>query len=304
MKAFVTGATGFVGQHLVNRLLELGYEVAILVRDRSKFRADWKDSSALTVIEKDMNTLIAGGELGSEYDVIYHFAWAGTSGQLRANEGVQLENIENTCALVRMAAEAKVKRFVFAGSIMEYEAQKFVGGDGKRPSGAVLYSVAKLSADYMAKTLCASRGIEYVNLLISNIYGVGERSARFLNTMLGKMGRGERCDLSAGLQLYDFIYIDDAVRAIELAGSKGRDGGEYYIGNPAQRPLREFVEEMNAIVNKGSQLNFGAISSGGNFLNYKEFNTSALYNELGFTAEISFADGVKRTYDWLEGREE
>lgn len=299
MKALVTGGTGFVGTHLVSHLADLGYDVTVLVRDRQKIPTAWKEKSNISILLFDIESFLKKESVEESYDIIYHFAWMGTSGVLRADESVQLENIRCTCEMVRYAGRHKVKRFVFAGSIMEYEAQKFVGGDRKYPAASNMYSIAKLTADYMAKTLCNALGIEYINVLISNIYGPGEKSDRFLNTMLKKMYNGEICELSEGLQLYDFIYIDDAVRAIELSGSKGTSGGEYYIGNPKQYSLKSFVLKMNNIVNKGTELKFGAIKSSGAFLDYSEFNTFKLEEELGFKAKVPFSDGVKNTYEWI-----
>ena len=299
MRALVTGATGFVGSNLVDHLLNTGYEITALVRSPQKMRDAWKNDPRVTVVFSDIDGFLKNDETYEPFDVVYHFSWAGTSGALRADERVQLENVQNTCDMVRYAAKNGAKRFVFAGSIMEYEAQKFVGGDEKRPAAATIYSTAKLTADYMAKALAAQLGIEYVNVLISNIYGPGERSARFVNTMLKKMHNGETCDLSSGVQLYDFIYVDDAVTAIELAGRSGANGGEYYIGNVEQKPLKSFVIEMNGIVNKGAVLNFGAVGSQGNFLDYTEFSTHKLKDDLGFKPNYSFETGIRNTYEWL-----
>lgn len=70
----------------------------------------------------------------------------------------------------------------------------------------------------MAKIVSVNAEIEYINVIISNIYGAGEESERFFNTTLRKMMNHEKIPLTHGEQMYDFIYVSDAVRAIILAG--------------------------------------------------------------------------------------
>ena len=122
--------------------------------------------------------------------------------------------------------------------------------------------------------------------------------------MIKKMNSGEICELSEGKQMYDFIYIDDAVKAIELCGRAGKNKSEYYIGNSKQYPLREFVIKMNEIINNGSELRFGAVKSQGPFLSYQEFDTYKLEKEFNFRPDISFAEGVNNTLEWLVKGEE
>lgn len=300
MRAVVTGATGFVGSWLVKELLANGDKVVLLVRNESKVPNEIKNNAGAEVITcdlsgiKDLNKSIVG-----EADVFYHFAWNGTSGNLRADEKVQLSNVQYTVDAVRLAKELGAKRFVFAGSIMEYESIKFVSADGATPSLANIYSTAKLAADYMAKIYANSLGVEFINIIISNIYGAGEKSARFLNTTVLKLLNEKSIDLSEGKQLYDFIYVTDAVRAIRLAGINGKSNNNYYIGNKEQFPLREFVVQMKEILKSDAQLNFGAFKTTGNFLNFDEFDTSKIHNELGFEPEVSFHEGVELTKNWL-----
>ena len=109
----------------------------------------------------------------------------------RANEKIQLANVQYTIDAVRLANRMKCKRFIHAGSIMEYEASLCMNDASISPSLGYIYSTAKLTADYMARTVAQILGVEYLNAIISNIYGVGETSARFLNTTLRKLIAGD-----------------------------------------------------------------------------------------------------------------
>ena len=300
MKAVVTGATGFVGKWLVNELLEQGYYVCAIVRNSLKTPQNW--SKSVQIIESDLSRL-AELEDVDEADVFFHLAWTGTSGVERANEKIQLANVQYTIDAVRLANRMKCKRFINAGSIMEYEASLCMNDASISPSLGYIYSTAKLTADYMARTVAQSLGVEYLNAIISNIYGVGETSARFLNTTLRKLIAGDTIEMTEGLQLYDFIYVSDAVKQMVLLSRDGQPNHNYYIGNSQQRKLREFVLEMKEIVGSRSLIKFGAIKFDGPMLSYSEFDTKAMM-KLGFSPQYIFADGVRKTYNWMRGQED
>ncbi|MCM1144036.1 MAG: NAD(P)-dependent oxidoreductase [Blautia sp.] len=303
MRAVVTGATGFVGKWLVNELLSQGDEVTVIVRNRQMIPVEWLDK--LCIIERTMEQLadIQKEDFGNRtQDIFFHLAWAGTSGMDRADIGLQLGNVQFTCEAVCLAERVGCSKFINAGSIMEYEAMQYLSSDGAVPGLGNIYSTAKLTADFMAKIVAAKANIAYVNVIISNIYGPGERSARFLNTVLRKMLGNEKIALTHGNQLYDFIYVSDAVRAMITAGKKGKANTAYYIGNVRQRPLKEYVICMKSILNSDSELGFGEIPFQGALLTYHEFDTGRL-EQLGFWPAVTFEEGVKLTRDWILGGE-
>lgn len=303
MKAIVTGATGFVGKWLVSQLLEQQDEVTIIVRDTSKIPLEW--NKRVNIIEEDLRRLEdLGAEVFSDCSggFFYHLGWTGTSGQTRTDITQQMENVRITCEAVKLAKRLKCTRFVYAGSIMEYEAMEYVPANGSAPAMGNIYSVMKLTADFCAKILAIQESIDYINVVISNIYGAGECSPRFINSTLMKMINDEVIPLTHGNQLYDFIYVSDAVKAIIMAAKLGEKNSVYYIGNAEQHPLKSYVLQMKEILNSESQLLFGEIPFNGPMLTYKEFETNKI-GQLGFVPSVSFAEGIKRTQTWLmEGK--
>lgn len=299
MNIIINGATGFVGSWLVDECLEQKENVTIIVRNKSKIPDKWKGK--LRVIEASLEQLskLNVSDFEGEQDLFFHLAWAGTSGNERADVDLQLNNVRYTCDALNLASSLGCKRFVNAGSIMEYEVMEYVSKDGATPGLGNIYSTAKLTADFMAKTIANSKAIGYINVIISNIYGVGEVSARFLNTTLRKMIHNEEIPLTHGEQLYDFIYASDAAKAILLAGKKGIYNENYYIGNPTQKPLKEYIKEMKKIVGSSSDLLFGKVPFTGAILNYTEFDTNKM-TELGFEIRVSFKEGIEMVRDWMK----
>lgn len=297
----VTGATGFLGRAFVNWVLKENEKVIVIVRDKHHAINLWEDK--VEIIERDLADVgsITNKHLGlsaNDEKILVHFAWDGTSGDKRALEVTQLNNVRASCALIRKARELNCQRFIYAGSIMEYEAMKTIVPDSQRPSRNTIYSIAKLTADFMLKTIAADIGIDYLSIIISNIYGPGEVSRRFLNNVVRSLIKNEPLKLTEGLQPYDFIYSDDAMRMIKAAADWGNPFESYYIGNSMQRPLRDFVIEAKKTVNSSSELLFGAVPFTGQALDYTEFDCRKM-EKLGIVPEVSFSEGIRRTADWV-----
>ncbi len=299
MKAIITGATGFAGKWLVDELLSQGDDITVIVRDKGRVPKEWAGS--VHIVEAplgQLQLLEADDFTGGDSDIFFHFAWDGTSGDRRADISLQLHNVEFACEAVGLAKRLHCRRFVNAGSIMEYEAMQYVPSDGSKPGMGNIYSTAKLAADFMSKAMASQAGLEYINAVISNIYGPGERSARFLNATLRKMLKNEEVPLTHGEQLYDFIYASDAAKAIVLAAKNGVGNTSYYIGNARQRKLREFIIQMKETLGSKSTLLFGKVPFSGPMMDYQELDTKRV-EKLGFMPQVGFAHGINLTREWI-----
>ncbi len=300
MRAIITGATGFIGQWLVKELYRIGFDITVIAHNLKNVPDIWKEN--IDVVKCDIahyQDLQKHHFRYTNFDFFFHLAWAGTSGTERADFNLQLKNSYAACEAVNLAKRLSCRRFINAGSIMEYEAMTYVPQDGTEPSAGYMYSISKLTADFMAKTLAVWENIDYINIIISNIYGAGEKSARFLNQLLRKLISNQKIPLTTGEQLYDFIYVTDAVRGIILAAQKGKNCSSYYIGNQAPQPLKQFILQAKEVLKSDSELAFGEVTFKGAKLTYKEFDTNKLY-DLGFKTEISFQKGIQMTAEWIK----
>jgi len=248
MKAVITGANGFVGRHIVNELIKRSVEVIAIDINTNYLPTEW--IGKVEYLQMDIfNEYEYEKLVNYKADIFFHFAWVATSGNMRGDIDLQLNNVKYSCKLMEYAKKMNCKRYIFAGSIMEYEAMEYIIQDSSTPSPGMVYSTAKLTADFMLKILAGKSNIEYINALISNIYGAGENSLRFVNTILRKMIANEAIELTHCQQMYDFIYVTDAAKAIVEVGLNGRTMNTYYIGNKKQYPLKCFVEVKSK--NKG-----------------------------------------------------
>ncbi len=301
-KVIISGADGFVGSYTVNCFLENGVEVLALdigekprrLKENPKLKymqCDISDKDALLSIEKGV------------YDTFVHFAWAGSAGPLRVDYNLQMQNALNTVECMKIAKELGCSRFVCAGSIMEYEVEAAIHTQESRPSMGYIYGMGKHIAHCMCKAVAANIGIELVWPMITNAYGEGELSPRFVNTTLRKIINNEPLEFTSAVQNYDFVYVTDVAKAFYLISKNGKPFCEYMIGSSNAKPLKEFIIEMQQALAPEKELCFGDVPFTGTNMPLEVFDTKDTENDCGFKAEVSFAEGTKMTMDWLKEQE-
>lgn len=301
--AIITGANGFVGGALVRELLAHEYKIYAL--DLEGCRNNLPDDPRVVFLPCELAN-IAGlkDTLPQEhFDIFYHLAWAGSAGPARGDTALQLQNAQWTVDALRTAKDLGCPRFVCAGSIMEHETMAAAYTQGNRPGMGYIYGGGKLIAHVMCMSVAAQIGMDLIWPEITNAYGPGERSPRLVNTTIRKCIRGEAPQFTAGTQNYDFVYIDDVARAFRLIGENGKPFHEYLIGSSTARPLKEFLLEMREAIAPHLEFCFGDIPFTGIDLPRAAFDCSQTEADTGFRAEVSFAEGCRRTMDWWKVQE-
>lgn len=300
-KAIVTGANGFVGAAVCKELVERDVKVIAVVRHPDEQIKCIADNPSIRIVYSDISDFGKLADLISDRDVdiLYHFAWVGSSGALRGDSDVQMRNVQYTCDTVKACANMGCKRFLFASSIMVYEIEAMMATEAV-PGLNTLYCSAKVAADYMARTIAGSLSVDYIRAVISNIYGPGEFSPRLINTSIRKMLKGEHCAFSEGNQLYDFTYITDAAKSFWAIGEKGIKNKTYYIGSQEPKPLKEFLKELRDCVDPSIEIGLGELPFNGVSLTYKEFDINAVKDDTGFVPMVSFKEGINHTVAWIK----
>jgi UDP-glucose 4-epimerase len=305
-KAIVTGANGFVGSHLVKELIDNNVEVVSIVRNKDSNLELLPKSDNNRIIYCDLSEIENLSNLISDrdIDVFYHFAWQGSAGQDRADERLQTKNAIWTVDSVRVAKELGCKKFVGAGSIMEKETIAAVYTDDNEPGLGYIYGTGKLTAHCISKSVAANIGIDHIWTMITNAYGPGELSPRFINTTLRKIINNEPLQFTAATQNYDFIYITDVAKAFYYIGLQGKPFNSYTIGSAKAKPLKEFIIKLQEELAPEISLNFGDVPFTGINMPLENFSTENLERDTDFKPIVSFKDGVRYTMNWLKEMEE
>lgn len=297
-KVIITGGNGFVGSNTVKYFLSQGIKVlSVDLADKSSFEAE-----NLTYLQCDV---FNAEELKSKipagtYDTFVHFAWAGSAGTARVDYNLQMKNALMTVECLKVAKELGCTRFVCAGSIMEYEVEAAIHTQGSHPGMGYIYGMGKHIAHCMCKSVATNLEIELVWPMITNAYGVGELSPRFVNTTLRKIINGEPLQFTAATQNYDFVYVTDVARAFYLIAKNGKPFCEYMIGSGNAKPLKEFILEMQQALAPDAKPLFGDVPFTGTNMPLSTFSTDDTEKDTGFKAEVSFAEGTRMTMEWLK----
>lgn len=299
-RVIITGADGFVGSYTVKYFLE--HNVEVLAVDIGEVSKRLKPRYGLTYLSCDITDLATFEALipKNTYDTFIHFAWAGSSGIERTNYQLQLNNASTTVECMKMAKRIGCHRFVVAGSIMEYEVEATIHIQNNRPGLGYIYGMGKYIAHCLCKAIADNIGIDLIWPMITNAYGVGEYSPRFVNTTLRKIISGEPLHFTAATQNYDFVYVTDVAKAFYLIADKGHPFCEYMIGSGHARPLKEFIQEMLKSCAPHRIPIFGDIPFTGTNMSLDVFSITALQKDCGYVPEVEFSRGTQKTLEWLK----
>lgn len=294
MNVIVTGAASFLGLAVLRQLLEHGHQVTAVVRPGSKNRAKLLQHEGLAVLELDMKDI---GHLCGRIpnaDIFLHMAWGGVGSAGRQDVNIQKENIDCSILAVRTAAALGCRRFVFSGSQAEYGIQSDIIYEDVPCRPVSEYGKAKLEFGNHAKTLCKSLKIEYIHTRIFSVYGPGDHPWSLVSSCLRTWKQGGHMELGDCLQLWNYLYIDDAARGLTALMEQG-SGGIYNLAGADTRVLRSYIEEMYAACGGTGSYEYGKRKPNAEGSAPLQPAIDKIRNRTGFRPQVSFAEGINET---------
>jgi len=300
----MTGATGMIGVALANYLLEQKIEVTALIRRGSKKTDRLPVHPNLHCVELDLSeldqeeALQKSKLLDRKQDIFFHFGWDGTFGDSRNDMLLQNDNIRYTLKAVSLAARLGCQVFVGAGSQAEYgrTKEKLSASTPVFPENG--YGIAKLAAGQMSRILCQSLHIRHEWARILSVYGPCDMENTMVMSAIRKLASKETPLFSKGEQLWDYLYVKDAARALFLIAKHGKDGAVYPVGSGNTRRLSEYIYAIRDSMDKEGQVSLGAIPYGKNQVMYLCADISQLTKDTGFVPEYTFEEGIQETIEW------
>jgi nucleoside-diphosphate-sugar epimerase len=295
--ALVTGASGFIGAHLVARLLSEGSRVTVLARSSSVLPAEWRDRVRI-IKSKDFSESHLLHVLDAPVETVFHLAAYGVRPDCRDVGEMLRINVDLPATLVRLCASWRA-RMIMAGTFSEYRspsAQSQLQEDSPLEQGK-LYGSSKATGGLRANTIAHAGGVGFRLLRLFKVYGAGEAPHRLLPVLVSGLGKHERVAISAGTQVLDFVCIDDVVEAMLRSDAHCREKGGVATWNVATgraHSVREFAEQVAAAMKADpSLISFGALAMRKDDEPWLVGSPELLSSELGWQPSIGLEDGIR-----------
>lgn len=297
-RVIVTGANGYIGQHVLSSLVDLGYDVHALSRREPKDRSpvqwhsvDLFDTTATTALITDIKATH-----------LVHLAWV-------TEPGAYPESPENSAwlqasvHLIEQFQRSGGKRAVIAGTCAEYDWSHGHCIEDVTPLlGRSLYARTKLDLRDRAYRLAEETGLELAWARVFFLFGGAERRERLVPTIINQLLSGNRAKCSDGDLIRDFLYVDDVARAIS-AVLDNDFVGDINIASGQPISFRDFVTRFAMKLDAASRIDFGHFRRGPDEPDEITAATSKLNDTVGWSPTIDFDTAVDRTIArWRNGR--
>jgi UDP-glucose 4-epimerase len=299
MRALVTGGAGFIGSNLVDALLSRGDEVTVVDDLSSGKRANLDGAAQL--VELDIrDPALADAFADARPDVCFHLAaQADVPTSVERPDFDAEVNVVGTVRVLAAAADAPVVFSSTGGAIYGECERPAREDDPRRPLSP--YGIAKLAGEEYLAGWNRLHGTRHTALRFANVYGPRQEAgleggvvAIFFEAMAA--GR-ETTIFGDGRQTRDFVHVDDVVRAILLAPEKA---GVYNIGSGVETSVLELHERCREIAGDARAPRTAPPREGD--VRRSMLDVSLADRELGWRPEIPLADGLRRTWDWIQAQ--
>jgi len=287
VNAIVTGATGFVGIHLVKELIKNGVSVSAVCRENSANIGRLPDN---VKIETDYANL-------KNADVFYHLAWEDATGPGRANAQIQAKNAQMSFAALEAAHKLSCKKFIAMGTVYEKFAPQI--RTAAKFGNADFYILSKDYSHVMLEQLALKLGMGFVWATVCHPIGYLIKPEQMASGFISGLLNGDKLSMGAGNTLYDIVAVEDVAKGLYLLGECKLNKNEYYIGSSNSKTLFEYWEEIRKILNSDTPVSYGERPDDGLRFEEQWFDTSKLREDTGFEPKISFEQAVKNTADWV-----
>lgn len=305
MKCLITGAAGFIGSHLVDRLIEEDFLTVAIdnlssgkqenVNPAAKFyHIDIRDSRIIDVFRQE------------KPEIVFHYA-----AHIEARESVDnalddaMVNIIGSLNIIDQCRKHKVKKIIFASSGGEIygDAYQIPTPESCPPQPVSPYGVAKLAVEHYLASYAALFGIDYVAIRYGNVFGPRQnpKGESGVIAIFGhKMMTGNDLFIHGdGKQTKDYIFIDDVIDATMLCFKKNIHGA-INIATGREVSVIEIFEKIKKITGFAGKAKHIPLPACG-------FKRGCLciekaYCKLDWSPRIEFDNGLLKTIDWLEGK--
>jgi nucleoside-diphosphate-sugar epimerase len=308
MKALVTGAAGFIGSHLSERLVAMGVPVVGLDAFTDYYARVEKERN-LQVLRGDdaftlVETTLARADLASLLDDVTHVFHLAAQAGVRKSWGHDFRvytenNVDATQVLLEACVGRAIERFVYASSSSVYgDDVPLPMREDARPQPISPYGVTKLAAEQLCHLYHVNHSVPTVSLRYFTVYGPRQRPDMAFRRFLRAAARDESVtQYGDGRQTRDFTFVADAVAATVSAATRGKPGGVYNIGGGSRVELVEVFELIRRMTGRPLRVERAEAQRGDMRDTYAD--TTRARADLGFSPTVTLEQGLRAEYDWM-----
>jgi UDP-glucose 4-epimerase len=311
MKALVTGAAGFIGSTLSERLVADGADVVGLDCFTDYYARPIKERNLdglrkgprFTFVESTIQKADLRGILAGCTHVFHLAAQAGVRKSWGTDFAVYtVNNLEATQVLLEaIAGAAHIERIVYASSSSVYgDLVAMPMREDALPQPVSPYGVTKLAAEQLCYLYYTNHRVPAVSLRYFTVYGPRQRPDMGFHRFLRAALRQEPMSLFGdGEQTRDFTYVHDAVGATIAAATRGVPGRVYNIGGGSRVSMNQVLEMIGRVT--GRQLNITRDEAQKGDMRHTYADTTLARQDLGFSPRVSLEEGLTAEFQWLSG---
>lgn len=291
----IHGASGFLGKHLVKKLIKNNTKHIIVARENSdlSYIKDFTHSN----IKRYKNSITEIELNNIDNAIFFDLAWSGVFGINRNDDAQITDNIPNTINSIKFAKNYNIKHWVGIGSQAEYGNQNKILSENDACNPTTLYGKSKVWCSNIANELCNIYNLEFTWFRIFSIYGPDDNHEWFIHYLIKKMLNNETIDVTKAEQCWDYLYIEDAVNALlSLSTNKGLSYTNLASGSSVN--LIYIIEKLKEYTQTKSIINYGAVAYREDQVMLLEGNIKKLKENTSWSAKISIDEGLKKTVEF------
>jgi dTDP-glucose 4,6-dehydratase len=315
MKLLVTGGAGFIGSNFIRYYLSAHPEDSIINFDALTYAgnldnvADVATNPRYTFIKGDIRRPDQVRAAIKDVDVVVHFAAESHVDRSITGPGeFVLTNVVGTQVMLDAVRELKISRFhhistdeVFGALPLDSEA-RFDESTPYDPHSP--YSAAKAGADHLVRAYFDTYQLPATITNCSNNYGPYHFPEKLIPLAITNLIDGKKVPLYGdGLNVRDWLHVEDHARAIDLVLHHGKIGTTYLVGGHGEKPNREVIETILQLMGKDASMIEAVADRPGHDRRYA-IDPSKIESELGWKPTLSFEDGLEQTIQWYQEHQE
>ncbi|HET9075214.1 MAG TPA: NAD-dependent epimerase/dehydratase family protein, partial [Solirubrobacteraceae bacterium] len=299
LRVLVTGGSGFIGSHVVDKLIQAGHTPVIYDRRPSPWHADLDTPVATVLGELTDRSALQAALDEHAIDAVAHLAAVADVSDVHADpESAELVNSHGTAAVLEACRCAEVRRVVYASTIWVYSdcAQDEVDEETPLAHPAHLYTATKLAGELYCRSYQELYGIDFTILRFGIPYGPRAREAAVIPAFINKAFAGEPLTLAGdGRQSRRFVYVEDLAQGVVDGLAEIATNRIYNLASNETTFIRDIATLVQEYV-PGTEIVYGPARPGD--FGGKIVSSERAQRELGWSAQTPFAEGVRRYVEW------